>query len=168
MALNGIWLQLAQWLLRRCLKLAYYENPGSKVKQWPWSLLFTYLSVLIKTTLVTIFFFFWPKHSKVSIKSNVSAFSHIWPCGKNDQGQPKVIKWTILVVLEYLMLHTVQPSWNSDSSCSSRWHFLPSRWLLVFSPRQPIQSARRTGNTARHCNGTQSVTYLDREFYCLL
>ena len=34
-ALNGIWLQLAQWLLRRCLKLLYYDSPGSKVKQCP-------------------------------------------------------------------------------------------------------------------------------------
>ena len=34
-ALNGIWLQLAPWLLRRCLKLSYYTSPGSKVKQWP-------------------------------------------------------------------------------------------------------------------------------------
>ena len=32
-ALNGIWLQLVQLLLRRCLKLSYYESPGSKVKQ---------------------------------------------------------------------------------------------------------------------------------------
>ena len=32
-ALNGIWLQLAQWLLKSCLKLSYYESPGLKVKQ---------------------------------------------------------------------------------------------------------------------------------------
>ena len=32
-ALNGLWLQLAQWLLRRCLTMSYYESPGSKVKQ---------------------------------------------------------------------------------------------------------------------------------------
>ena len=31
-ALDEILLQLAQWLLR-CLKLSYYESPGSKVKQ---------------------------------------------------------------------------------------------------------------------------------------
>ena len=58
-ALNGIWLQLAQWFLRRCLKLSYYESPGSKIKQWPWLFLLINLSVLIKTTLITIF---WPKH----------------------------------------------------------------------------------------------------------
>ena len=30
----------------------------------------------------------------------------IWPYRKKGQGQPKVIIWTILVVLAYLMLHT--------------------------------------------------------------
>ena len=33
--LTYLGLQLAQWLLRRCLKLSHYESPGSKVKQWP-------------------------------------------------------------------------------------------------------------------------------------
>ena len=32
-ALLEIWIHLAQWLLRRCLKLSYYGSPGSKVKQ---------------------------------------------------------------------------------------------------------------------------------------
>ena len=32
-ALNGFWLQLTQWLLRRCLKLSYFDSPGAKVKQ---------------------------------------------------------------------------------------------------------------------------------------
>ena len=32
-ALKEIWLHLAQWFLRRCLKLTYCESPGSKVKQ---------------------------------------------------------------------------------------------------------------------------------------
>ena len=32
-ALSAIMLQGNQWLLRRCLKLSYYESPGSKVKQ---------------------------------------------------------------------------------------------------------------------------------------
>ena len=31
--LYDILLQFAQWLLRRCLKLSFYESPGSKVKQ---------------------------------------------------------------------------------------------------------------------------------------
>ena len=50
------------------------------------------------------------------MKSKVSPFSHIWPCRKNNQGQPKVIKWTILVVLEYLMLHTMIQGHKSISS----------------------------------------------------
>ena len=32
-ALHKIWLQLAQWLLGRCLKLSYYESPGSTVRE---------------------------------------------------------------------------------------------------------------------------------------
>ena len=31
---------------------------------------------------------------------------HIWPCRKTDQGQPRVIIWTNLVVLEHPMMHT--------------------------------------------------------------
>ena len=48
----------------------------------------------------------------VSEKSCISPFSHkkhkgpIWPCRKLGQGQPRVIIWTNLVVLEYPMLHT--------------------------------------------------------------
>ena len=34
-ALHEIWLQSAQWLLKRCLKLSYYESPRSKVKKLP-------------------------------------------------------------------------------------------------------------------------------------
>ena len=30
----------------------------------------------------------------------------IWPCRKIDQGQPRIIIWTDLVVLEHTMLHT--------------------------------------------------------------
>ena len=40
------------------------------------------------------------------MKSYVFAFSHIWPHRKKGQGHPKVIIWTILVVLGYPMLHT--------------------------------------------------------------
>ena len=32
-ALYEILSQLAQWLLRRCLKLSYYDGPGLKVKE---------------------------------------------------------------------------------------------------------------------------------------
>ena len=32
-ALYEIWIQLAQWLPRRCLKLSKCESPGSKVRE---------------------------------------------------------------------------------------------------------------------------------------
>ena len=32
-ALHEIWLQLAKWILRNCLKLQKYQNLGSKVKE---------------------------------------------------------------------------------------------------------------------------------------
>ena len=35
-----------------------------------------------------------------------SIMKQIWPCHKNGQGQPSVIIWTNLVVLEYPMLYT--------------------------------------------------------------
>ena len=35
-----------------------------------------------------------------------SITKQIWPCHKTGQGQPSVIIWTNVVVLEYLMLHT--------------------------------------------------------------
>ena len=50
------------------------------------------------------------------MKSNVLALSHIWPYHKKGQRQPKVIKWTILVELEYLMLHTMFEGHQSISS----------------------------------------------------
>ena len=81
------------------------------------------LSVLMKTTLITIF---WPKHSKLSMKSNLLAFSHIWPCHKKGQRQPKVIKWTILVELEYLMLYSM---FQDHQSISSREEV----FFLIFS-----------------------------------
>ena len=56
----------------------------------------------IKTNLITIF---RPKSSKLSMKSYVLVFFHIWPCNKIGQGQPKVIIWAILLVLWYPMLH---------------------------------------------------------------
>ena len=71
------------------------------------------LHLLFKTTLFTIFM---PKSSKLSIKSYVLAFSHIWPCRKKGQGQPKVIICIFLVVLRYLMLHTKFQGHRSISS----------------------------------------------------
>ena len=50
------------------------------------------------------------------MKPYVLAFSHIWPCREKSQGQPKVIIWTVLVVVGYQMLHTkVRGQWSFDS-----------------------------------------------------
>ena len=46
-ALHNICLQLAQWLLIRCLKFTYYESPTSKVKEWPRPLVLTHLHIFI-------------------------------------------------------------------------------------------------------------------------
>ena len=64
------------WLsgcLNRYLKLAYYESPGSKVKERPCPLKLTNIYSLITTTLTTSF---RPK-SNHSMDSRVLAFSHI-------------------------------------------------------------------------------------------
>ena len=76
--------------------------------------------------------FFWPKHSKLSMKSNVLALSHIWPWHKNGQRQPKVIKCTTLVELEYLMLHTVFQGHQSISS--SEENFLSFFHIWAWQP----------------------------------
>ena len=61
------------------------------------------LHVLIKITSITILM---PKFSKFSMESYVLAVSHFWLCSKRDQGQLKVIIWTIFLVLRYPMLYT--------------------------------------------------------------
>ena len=69
------------------------------------------LHVLIKTTIFTSF---RQSSLKLNMKSCALALSSIWPCRKNDQGQPKIFIWTILVVLGHLMLHNqvLRPSVN--------------------------------------------------------
>ena len=50
----------------------------------------------------------------------------IWPCHKNNQGQPSVIIWINLVVLEYLMLYTkFQGHQPLGSEEGDFWSFLP-------------------------------------------
>ena len=66
-----ILLQLAQWLLRRCLKSSNHGSPGSKVKQWPYPLVLTNLHVLIKLTLITNF---RPKSSNLFMINPRSSF----------------------------------------------------------------------------------------------
>ena len=81
----------------------------------------------------------------VSEKSIVLPFSpyksimdQIWPCRKIGQGQPRIIIWANLVVLEYPMLHT-----NFQGHRSAFWfqrrflRFLPYMGMaaiLVMSP----------------------------------
>ena len=66
--MNEIWLQLAYWLLRKCLKLTMTLTFSP-----------TNLHLLIMTTLIPIFM---PKSSKLSMKSYVIAFSRITHCRK--------------------------------------------------------------------------------------
>ena len=42
---------------------------------------------------------FWVKSLKLSMKSYILKFSHVWSCRKISQGLPKVIIQTILVLL---------------------------------------------------------------------
>ena len=49
------------------------------------------------------------------MKSFVLAFSHIWPCRKIGKGQPRVIIYTILAILAYIMLHTKFQGYQSIS-----------------------------------------------------
>ena len=51
---------------------------------------------------------FWAKIFKTFHEIYVLEFSHVWSCHKIGQGQPKVIIWTILVVLQYPMLQINQ------------------------------------------------------------
>ena len=59
-----------------------FENVES---EWPWT---------------------WPKINCFTFFPYKSIREQIWPCHKVGQGQPRVIIWTNLVVLEHLMLHT--------------------------------------------------------------
>ena len=53
----------------------------------------------------------------------------IWPCHKNGQGQPSVIIWINLVVLEYAMLYTkFQGHQPLGSEERDFWRFLPYRY----------------------------------------
>ena len=48
---------------------------------------------------------FWNIHC-FTLFPHKSIRDQIWPCCKIDQGQPRIIIWTNLVVLEHPMLHT--------------------------------------------------------------
>ena len=63
----------------------------------------------------------------------------IWPWRKMGHGQPKVIIWTTLVVLPYMMLHTkFQGHWSIGSGEEDFLRFLPYMGMaaiLVMWPR---------------------------------
>ena len=82
----------------------------TKANEWPWPLVLIKLHVLIKSTASTNFYIigyvsFW-KFCCFTFFPYKSIGDQIWPCGKTSQGHQRVIIWTNLVVLEYLMLHT--------------------------------------------------------------
>ena len=71
----------------------------------------------------------------------------IWPSHKNGHGQPSVIIWTHLVVLEYLMLYTKFPGhqplgseegdfWRFYQKCAwtPSWSFDPETFENTFIP----------------------------------
>ena len=71
------------------------------------------------------------------MKSYVLAFSHSWPCCKIGQGQPMVIIWTMLVLLQYPILHIKFQGDRSTVSRKEILKFLP--WtsmvdMLVMCP----------------------------------
>ena len=67
------------------------------------------------------------KSSKLSIKSSyVLEYSHFWSCCKIGQGQPKIIICTIMVVLQYPMLHI-----NFQGNDSIHW--FERRFVKVFT-----------------------------------
>ena len=79
------------------------------VCEWPWPFIFIKLHVLIWLTASTNFDIiddnsFWKIHCFTFFQYK-SIRDQIWPCHKIGQGQPKVIIWTNLVVLEHPMLH---------------------------------------------------------------
>ena len=82
------------------------EWPWTKVNEWPSPLIFNHLVNCIYPTLTS-------QTTILSEKSIVLLFfpyksirDQIWPCHKIGLGQPRVIIWTNLVVLEHPMLHT--------------------------------------------------------------
>ena len=83
------------------------EWPWTKVNEWHWPLIFIKLYVLIWLTNfdITDYNSFW-KINCFTFFLYKRIIDQIWPCRKIGQGQPRVIIWTNLAVLEYLMLHT--------------------------------------------------------------
>ena len=61
----------------------------------------------------------------ISFHSCRSIRKQIWPCHKNGQGQPSVIVWTNLVVLESPMLYTKFQGHQPLGSYGDFWRFLP-------------------------------------------
>ena len=84
------------------------EWPCTKVSEWPWPLIFIKVHILIQVIASTNFDIidynsFWKIHCFTFFPyKNIG--DQILPCRKI--GQPRVIVWTNLVVLEHPMLHT--------------------------------------------------------------
>ena len=67
-----------------------------------------------------------------------SLCDQIWPWRKRSQGQPRVIIWTTLVVLSYMMLHTkFQGHGSIDSREEDFLRFLPYMGMAAMSAMWP-------------------------------
>ena len=118
------------------------EWPLIKVREWPWPLILTQLHKLIKLNASSNFetqgcnsfqkmnsFHFFPYKSLCD---------QIWPWRKIGQGQPRVIIWTTLVVLPYLMLHTKFQGHSSTGSGEEDFlRFLPYMGMVAMMVMWP-------------------------------
>ena len=81
-----------------------------------------YTTIVSEKSIVLPFFFLPYK----SIKDQ------IWPCRKIGQGHPRVIIWTILVVLEHPMLHTKFQGHRPLGSGEEFSRFLPYMGMVMW------------------------------------
>ena len=101
-ASHEIWLQSAEWLLRKRRLKIFNLKIWTKVNEWPWPLVlisfmnsfgWLHLILISKTS-------FWKFHCFTFFPYK-SISNKIWPCHKISQGQHRFITWTNLVVLKY-------------------------------------------------------------------
>ena len=117
------------------------------------------------------------KYSTLSMKFHVLAFSDIWPCRKNGQGQPKVIRWTILVELECQMLHTMfqglSPLVLEKKIFKGFFPYMGVAAILIMWPNlllnfhfhSPISFHMNFGSKSSNCFWEKQVLTLKSEWY---
>ena len=96
--------------------------------EWPWTLTFN-IHIGSCTHLVNCNSF-WQIHCFMFFLYK-STRDQIWPCRKIGQGQPRVIIWANLVVLEHSMLHTKIQGHILFSSGEDGSKFLPYMGMTV-------------------------------------